>query len=286
MNYQSIAITGGSGRLGQYIIKRLGDDVRITVLDQVAPKADVGFIQVSITDSDGLTAALNSAEADAVIHLAAIPNPRVASAQECFSVNTVGTWAILHAAEQAGAKRAVIASSDSATGLHHNPKNWSPQYLPVDEKHPLRPTDPYSLSKAVSEVIAKSFADRGLLEVLAIRPGHIVFQPEYPEIKARGADVNNYHYWSYVAPEDVAEAFALALDLEDGSFDCFFIGAADGYNENPTLELLAQRLGKTPDVRKQEIYDALPTASIFDASHAMQKLGFEPKINWRSLLDR
>lgn len=286
MKYQSIAITDGSGRLGHYIIKRLGNGGRVTVLDQVAPKADVGFIHVSITDSDGLAAALKSVEADAVIHLAAIPNPRVASPQECFSVNTVGTWTILHAAEQVGVKRVVIASSNSATGLHHNPKNWSPQYLPVDEKHPIRPTDPYSLSKAVSEVIAKSFADRGLLEVLAIRPGHIVFQPEYPEIEARGADVNNYHYWSYVAPEDVAEAFALALDLEDGNFDCFFIGAADGYNQAPTLDLLTQRFGEAPHVRKQEIYDALPTASIFDTRHAKQKLGFEPKVNWRSLLNR
>lgn len=286
MQYKSIVITGGSGRLGDYLIKKLKAEARLTVLDQVPPKEDVGFIKVSITDSDALTSALKSVEADAVIHLAAIPNPRVASAQECFSVNTVGTWSILYAAEQAGVKRAVIASSDSATGLHHNPKNWAPQYLPVDEKHPLRPMDPYSLSKALSEVIGKSFADRGQLEVLAIRPGHIAFAPEYPEIEARGADVNNYHYWSYVAPEDVADAFILALNLADGSFDCFFVGATDGYNERPTLELMSERLGSLPAVRKPGIYDALPTASIFDANHAREKLGFEPKVTWRDLLAR
>ncbi len=172
----------------------------------------------------------------------------------------------------------MVASSDAATGLPYNPPDWPPQYVPVDEDHPLRPTEVYSVSKAAVEVIAKSFADRGRLEVLAIRPTHIVFPTEYPELEARGADVDNYHLWGYVAPEDVARAFRLALEVADGAYDCFFIAAPDGLNRRPTLEMLHERLGFVPEVRDPGLFARLPTAGVIGAEHAREKLGFTTRI--------
>ena len=64
----------------------------------------------------------------------------------------------------------------------------------------------------MTESIARCFSVRGKVEVLVVRPGHIVFQPEYPELKDRGSDVNNYHLWGYVAPQDVAQGIQLALE--------------------------------------------------------------------------
>jgi len=136
----------------------------------------------------------------------------------------------------------------------------------------------YSVSKAAVEVIAKSFADRGRLEVLAIRPTHIVFPTEYPELEARGADVDNYHLWGYVAPEDVARAFRLALEVADGAYDCFFIAAPDGLNRRPTLEMLHERLGFVPEVRDPGLFARLPTAGVIGAEHAREKLGFTTRI--------
>lgn len=280
MRYQNVVVTGGSGRLGRHVVERLHGRCRLTVLDRVAPHLeDVGHADVSIMDLAALRGALRGA--DAVIHLAAVPNPRTSSPELCFNTNTFGTWAVLQACEDAGVRRVVVASSDSATGLHYNPKDWAPQYLPVDERHPLRPTEPYSLSKAVTETIARSFADRGQLEVLVIRPGHIVFGPEYPEIEARGSDLQNYHLWGYVAPEDVAQGFDLALGLADGAYDCFFIGAADGLNRRPTLEVLRERFGRLPEIRRPGVYQELPTASVFDITHAREKLGYAPALTWR-----
>ncbi len=279
MAYRKIVVTGGSGRLGRFVVERLKDKYEVTVID-VRPSdvPGVRHANVDITDLEGLKKAF--AGIDAVIHLAAVPNPRTSTPEICFRVNTQGTWTVLQAAEDAGVKRVVVASSDSATGLHFNPKDWAPQYLPVDEKHPLRPSEVYSLTKEITESISRCFAARGKLEVIDIRPGHIVFEPEYPEIGDRGSDVQNYHLWGYVAPQDVAQGFQLALEHPDGSYDCFFIGAADGLNTRPTLEMIKERFGKVPEVRR-DVYEANPTAGVFDITHAREKLGYEPQYTWR-----
>jgi nucleoside-diphosphate-sugar epimerase len=223
---------------------------------------------------------------DAVIHLAAIPNPRSAPADVTFNTNVQGSWNVLQAAENAGVTRVVVASSDAATGLHYNPKDWDPRYLPIDEQHPLRPVEFYSLSKEVTEVMCRCYANRGKLEVKIIRPTHIVFEPEWPELAARGADPNNYHLWTYVEPEDVAQGLRRAVEVKDGAFDTFFITAANTLSNRPTLEILRERLGYLPEVRNPELFTKNPSASPFDISHARAVLGYEPTSDWKRLFAR
>lgn len=284
MAYWKIAVTGGAGRLGRFVVERLEDKYEVRVID-VKPSdlPGVESINVDVTDLASLTEAFRGV--DAVVHLAAVPNPRTSSPEMCFRVNTQGTWVALQAAEDAGVKRAIVISSDAATGLHYNPENWVPQYIPVDEKHPIRPSEVYSLSKEVTESIARCYSVRGKIEVLVVRPGHIVFAPEYPELGTRGADVNNYHYWGYVAPQDVAQGIQLALEHPDGRYDCFFLGAADGLNERPTLELLHERLGYVPEVRGAA-YERDPNAGVFGIQHARDVLGYEPRFTWRDFVAR
>ncbi len=281
VRFEKVAITGGSGRLGRAVVARLEGVCERLVVDRVPPDDTVAFRALDVTDHAALQAAF--AGCDAVIHVAAIPNPRTAPADETFRTNVQGTFAVFQAAEDAGVRRVVLASSDSVVGFHYNPPDWRPLYLPIDEAHPLRPTEFYSLSKRVGETIAESFAARGRLEVVVIRPTHIVFPPEYPELEARGADLENYHVWTYVAPEDVAEAFRLALALPAVRFETFFISAADGLNRLPTLALCRERYGRLPKIRRPEVYRRLPTASILDGSRAREILGFVPTSNWRRM---
>ena len=133
--------------------------------------------------------------------------------------------------------------------------------------------------------ICRSYANRGKVEVIAIRPTHIVFPPEYPELEARGADVQNYHLWTYVAPEDVAESFRCALDTADGPYGAYFITASDGLNTRPTLELLRERYGAVPPLRDVSYFEKNPTAAILDGARARSHLGFEAKINWRDMAE-
>ncbi len=275
---RSIAVTGGSGRLGRYIVRRLAAKNDVTVLDTTAPDVEgVRHVSADVLNHEQVREALSQTEM--LIHLAAIPNPRTSSPDLCFKVNVLGTWTVLQAAENAGIQRTVVASSDSATGLHHNPVGWPPQYLPVDEAHPLRPSEVYSLTKEVTEAIARTQSLSSNMQIMALRPAHVVFEPEYPELRDRGSDVFNYHLWNFVAPEDVAEAFDLALATLSDTYDCCYIGAADGLNERPTLDLLRERFGYDPVLKKPETYERNETASVFDTSYAYERIGFKARIN-------
>jgi nucleoside-diphosphate-sugar epimerase len=280
--FDKLVCTGGSGRLGRYVVSVLRDVCRLTVLDAEPPSESDPFVKADVTDVAALRRAFTGQ--DAVVHLAAIPNPRTAPPEVTFRTNVEGTFAVLQAAEEAGVRRVVVASSDSVVGFHYNPPDWKPQYLPIDERHPLRPTEFYSLSKQVTETICQSYANRGRLEIVVIRPTHIVFPPEHPELAARGSDLMNYHLWTYVAPEDVARAFQLALALPAVRCETFFISAADGLNTRPTLELVRERYGFMPEIRRPEVYERLPTASLLDGSKAREVLGFAPISDWRQML--
>lgn len=283
MRYQSVVLTGGHGRLGRTVAETLKSGCDLTILDRVPGEvAGARSLVGDITDYAALKELFKGQ--DAVVHLAAIPNPRSAPADVTFNINVQGTWAVLQAAEDCGVKRVIVASSDAALGLHYNPPGWGPQYLPIDEDHPLRPIDFYSLSKECTESICRSHANRGKVEVLAIRPTHIVFPPEFPELEARGADVQNYHLWTYVAPEDVAESFRLALETPDGRYAAFYITAVDGLNTRPTLELLAERYGTSPTIRDAAYFARNPCASILNPQRARDRLGFEAKIDWRAMV--
>lgn len=279
MQFQRIAVTGGAGRLGPWMLDALAGHAEIRVVDVRPPARDVPFVQADITDNAALRRAF--AGCDAVIHLAAIPNPRTSTPETTFRVNTHGTWNVMEAAEEAGVRRVVLASSDATYGLSYNPPDWVPAYLPIDEAHPIRPSESYSLSKEVTEAIGRCYAARGKLEVVAIRPTHIVFPPEYPELRQRGSDVQNYHWWTYVDPADVAEGFRLALELKHVRWDVFVISSADGLNTRPTLEMVRERWGRVPELRRPWIFQENPTASLLDITHARERLGFIPRGDWR-----
>ncbi|MEZ5844703.1 MAG: NAD(P)-dependent oxidoreductase [Hyphomicrobiaceae bacterium] len=286
MAFERIVVTGGLGRLGRAVVGRLAKKASITVLDVVEPTTamppGVGFAKASITDYDAVLAAFRGH--DAVVHLAAIPNPRTAPAPVTFNNNVQGAWVVMQAAEDAGIRRVSVASSDSVFGLSYNPPDWPPKYLPVDESHPCRPSEFYSLSKYVTETIAQSYAARRKLEVFAIRPVHVVFPPEYPELDARGSDPQNYHFWAYVSPADVAQGFDLTLSAPYRGYDVFTISAADGLNTRPTLELARERWPVLPEIRRPEIYAANPLASVIDITKAREVLGYQPADDWRRML--
>ena len=69
----------------------------------------------------------------------------------------------------------VIASSDSVFGFSYDPLDWKSCFLPVDETNLIRPAEVYSLPKKVTETIAESFAARQIMEVISIRPCHLIF---------------------------------------------------------------------------------------------------------------
>ncbi|MDP6179542.1 MAG: NAD(P)-dependent oxidoreductase [Desulfatiglandales bacterium] len=285
MLFDKILCTGGSGRMGYYVVNRIMDKCDLTVLDlKPPPQSRVAYCDTNIMDHEGLKK--DFAGHEAVLHLAAIPNPRIAPADVTFKNNVIGTWSVLDAAEEAGVKRVVVASSDAIFGLQYNTANGGPHYLPVDEDYPIHATDFYSLSKECTETICKSYIRRAKMEIVIIRSAFNAFPSLYPELRHRGNDVHNYHLWAYVAPEDVAQAFELCLSRKKCNGKTFIIAAKDGLNVRPTLEMLQERYGRNIKIKNMNYFKTLKTASILNTTKASNELGYDPVVSWQELEQR
>lgn len=280
--FERVAVTGGSGRLGRYVCRALSDAGSAPyVVDRRPPADAVPHVVADLLDPASLAAAFRGQ--DAVVHLAAIPNPFGDPPDRILTVNAFGTWQVMTAAVAAGVRRVVVASSDSATGLVFKAHDVPPDYLPVDEDHPLRPTEAYGLSKQLAETIAASIARGSGIELIVLRPVYVAFPELRRDLPARGRDPTSRNLWSYVMPEDAARAFALALARRTNGIETYFIAASNTLSPVPTLDLLAARYGKLPPLRDPERWVKDPFASVISIDRARGALGFEPAGNWRAV---
>lgn len=161
-----IAVTGGSGRFGRAVIEYLVQSgYEALNIDRIPPTqalSDDGghsetFINADLADLYAVTRALDGC--DAVIHLAAIPNPTDRPEPVVYANNTLGSYNVLYAAATLGIRKVCLASSINAIGGVYSRKARY-DYFPVDERHPTYNEDAYSLSKWVMEQQADSFARR------------------------------------------------------------------------------------------------------------------------------
>lgn len=168
-----VLITGGTGTVGREAVKRLvqhGYDV--TVIGRTPDVEIEGgtYRQCDIVDFDCLTEYVQGM--DAIVHLAAIPNPALGTGEDIFYVNDTGTFNVYRAAANAGIRRIVSASSINALGYNFGVKRFELQYFPMDEAHPSYTTDPYSFSKQIMEEIGNYFWRReGVSSVFLRLPG-------------------------------------------------------------------------------------------------------------------
>ena len=153
---KKVVVTGGSGRLGQFVIRDLlAHGYQVLSLDKVPPREKLCMTWlVDLRHSGDLFEALR--DAYGIIHLGAYQAPNLAPDAETLSNNVSASYNVLRAAADMGVKRVVMASSTAAFGFIYAFKLWAPDYLPVDENHPSRPQDSYGLSKVLGEQIADS----------------------------------------------------------------------------------------------------------------------------------
>ncbi len=137
-----VVVTGGSGKLGQYVIREFLDHgYEVLNLDRVPPPEKLCPSWVAdLKKSGDLYEALKGSQG--VVHLGAYQAPNLASDSETFSNNVTATYNVLKAASDMETKRVVIASSVAAYGFLYALWTWIPDYLPLDESHPCIPQDP------------------------------------------------------------------------------------------------------------------------------------------------
>jgi UDP-glucose 4-epimerase len=284
-----IALTGGRGRLGRYVAAELRRRHDLRILDRAAPEpGEPGpYPPVDVLDLAALQAGFGGREV--VVHLAGIDQSLASADAAVFETNVRGTWNAFEAAERAGVRRVVLCSSTSALGLDHTNPTLPPLYLPVDEAHPTRPSSTYGMSKLLGEEIAAAFARRGTLEVLILRPSYVAF----PEMLAFMAGAQGTQaereaepvplLRSYVGPEDAARAFALAVENTYAGIETFLIAAVDTFTDEPTLEHLRRTYRTLPPIRRPELYEQNPRASVLDTEKARRFLGWQSATSWPHL---
>jgi nucleoside-diphosphate-sugar epimerase len=270
-----ILVTGASGKAGRAVVRDLrehGHDVVATDV-AVAPADREAITRADLTDYGQAVEMLSGVEA--VVHLANIPAPDLATPAVTFNANVAMNFNVFHAAARLGLRRVVWASSETTLGL---PFDVPPRYAPIDEAHYPYPTTTYALSKVASETLAEQIAGWSGIPFVALRFSNIFEEPDYARVPGFWADPRGrrWNLWGYIDARDAAAACRLALEAPVSGADSFIIAAADTIMDRPSRELLREvypGVELTRDVREFETLLAI--------GHAREVLGFEPRHSWR-----
>jgi nucleoside-diphosphate-sugar epimerase len=212
---------------------------------------------------------------DAVVHLANIPAPGLATPATTFNQNMTMNFNVFQAAAQAGLSRVVWASSETTLGL---PFDVPPRYAPVDEDHYPVPTSTYALSKVASETVATQIAEWSGIPFIALRFSNILGPEEYRFFPTYWDDptLRKWNLWGYIDERDVALSCRLALDANVSGSQSFIIAAADTVMTRPSADLMAEVFPGVP--LKTEVPG---NATLLSIDKAKRDLGFTPQHSWR-----
>lgn len=150
-----VAVTGGLGHAGRVIAGYLDEQGHQvwTVDRHESGLSGIEHRRADLADRSGLGGSLGGCEA--VVHFASLRSPYVAAPEEVFSSNAAGAFNLFEAARRAGARLVIAAGSYNALGYFFGRSSVALQYLPVDERHPVHATDPYSFGKQVVEDVGR-----------------------------------------------------------------------------------------------------------------------------------
>jgi nucleoside-diphosphate-sugar epimerase len=176
---QRICVTGASGQAGRAVVRDLREHgYEVAATDIAASREDLfeGMLRADLTDYGQALEALDGTEA--VVHMANIPAPGIATPAVTFNANIAMNFNVFHAAAHLRLNRVVWASSETTLGL---PFDVPPRYAPVDEDHYPLPTSTYALSKVASETVAGHIAQWSGIPFVALRFSNIMEPDDYRE---------------------------------------------------------------------------------------------------------
>ncbi|HMJ96689.1 MAG TPA: GDP-mannose 4,6-dehydratase [Thermoleophilaceae bacterium] len=212
-------VTGGSGFVGRHLLAELGGGA-------IAPTR----AELDLLDAEAVRGALAGARPARVFHLAAhasvgrswVDPARVLRDNVAMTVN------VLEALRQEAPEAVVVVMS---SGEVYGP----PERLPVEESAPLRPQNPYAVSKAACDLLAGQYADAHGLRVLRMRafnqagPGqsddYVVgtVTRQVAEAEAAGGGVvrtgNPEVARDYTDVRDTVRAYVAALEVPAGAYN-------------------------------------------------------------------
>jgi UDP-glucose 4-epimerase len=200
------------------------------------------YHQADILDEEALASAFDGV--DVVIHLAAWPTGDWDRVRSTMSTNVMGTLNVLEVGRVRRVRRVVNASSINAFGTFYwrvsgLPPVW--RRLPVTEDEPVVPEDPYSLSKAVTELLGQTYGRAFRLEVANLRFAGVVGQAGYERWLEEGLPATETWddlLWGWIHIADVTQGIVRAATVPQVVPEPTTLAAADTRAPEPTLTLL------------------------------------------------
>lgn len=166
---RNVLVTGATGFVGPYLVRELlvrKARIKVLSMNKTGSRTHLEnkttMVSGNITDPGSLQNIMK--DVDIVFHLAAVSNVNYAIShpRETFETNATGTLNLLEEARKNDVEKFVYISSSHVYGI--------PQYLPMDEKHPVNPHEPYAASKAAAEMLVNIYALNYGLKTTIIRP--------------------------------------------------------------------------------------------------------------------
>jgi CDP-glucose 4,6-dehydratase len=300
-----VLVTGAQGFLGAWLAERLLDEGArvVTLLRDVEPDARFNTdgvaercvqVRADLVDYEALTRALNEHGVRAVFHLAAqtIVGTANRSPLSTFETNIRGTYTLLEACRNVGVvgdpvERVVVASSDKAYGRHDQ--------LPYQEDFPLQALYPYDVSKAATDMIARSYAATYELPVAVTRLANIygggdpnrsriipdtiqaLLDDRRPVIRSDGSPERDYLY-----VEDAVDAYlAIAASLDDEAYRgrAWNAGTGQPVAVRDVVARLIKAAGKDvePDIQGEGTPHGEIDRQFLDSRAIKSELGWEPR---------
>ncbi|MEJ2545033.1 MAG: SDR family NAD(P)-dependent oxidoreductase [Calditrichaceae bacterium] len=247
-----ICVTGGVGFIGSHLVDRLVDNGNeVVVIDNLSRgklqniekhihNRSITFHEADIRTYDKLQKLMKDCEI--IYHLAAQSNVMgaVVDLDYSFESNVIGTYNVLKAAKECGARRLIFTSSREAYGEALS--------IPVSEDHPLRSKNFYGASKVAGEKYCEIYQNMEFLEVVILRLANVYGQRDFNRVIP--IFINNIlknenirifggkQVIDFISIEKVVDALIQSLNNEKAIISATNIGSGKG----TTLFELAKRI--------------------------------------------
>lgn len=305
---RTVLITGITGFAGSHLAERFVADARGVVVHGIAheqpPHANLAAVADRVTvhrgdilDAAALSAVLDAARPDAVVHLAAQAVPTLATRDPvgAVRVNVLGTATLLAALDTRPDVRLVMASSADVYGTADAEL--------LDEGSPLRPANVYAATKVASEALVREFGDRRRVATTVLRPANQIGPRQHPELAASAfakqiaaaeagvADPVVKHgaldaRRDFLDVRDMAAAYVLATEITDPGAAVYNVGSGTAVSVAEILETLIglARVPMRAELDPERVRSGVPATLALDASRFRRRTGWAPRINLRTSL--
>lgn len=301
-----VLITGGAGYIGSHTNRFLNEQgINTVVLDDLSDGHEESVICGSLVkgdfgDRELLDSLMTTNKFDAVIHFAAfasVPDSVVRPARY-YNNNVTNMQTLLDACVSHDIKHFVFSSSAATFG--------NPQYVPIDEKHPQMPINPYGTTKLIGEKLLEDYEKAYGLKYCAFRyfcaagdsKDGLLGEAHNPEthlipvmikaaISGKSFSVFGTDYDTrdgscirdFIHVIDLAEAHYQGLNyiMEGNPSDCFNLGSGDGFTVLEMIQALREVSGKEVPYVLAERREGDPAVLVASNEKAKSVLGWNPK---------